>query len=248
MALKKSLDCSLSLVFFALVFSFFIILGFGSAAPVPPDSIGIISNETSVTPSAVSINISGGRIATINLTTNTQNTRWKAFVGNVTGSFSLDDASGSTIYDWSLTTISGEIYATTNSSTITWSTVNCSNVTTLEFENTKMSHSNIADNITRTFNRGINGTHDQFFVGALAIAQNTCPTLNTYVGNSTQDSSFEEIALYESAGNNIVYASIMEPEVEGFDGNSYDFQMIVPENGALGFTSSTAYYLYVELT
>jgi hypothetical protein len=62
---------------------------------------------------------------------------------------------------------------------------------------------------------------------------------------------FEEIALYDGAteagGGNIIYASILEEDVAGYDGATYDFQMIVPENGLSTFSSRTAYYLYVEL-
>ena len=163
----------------------------------------------------------------------------------MSGSFTLDDSSGSTIYDWSIATVGGEVYATRNSSTIVWTTVGCANTSNLESENSALGHSSADDNITATFS---GSTHVEFFVGAVNISQNSCPTLNTYVGNSSQDSSFEEIALYESTGGNLVYATILEDDVVGFDGDVYDFQMIVPEVGTPGFSGSTAYYLYVELS
>ncbi len=48
-------------------------------------------------------------------------------------------------------------------------------------------------------------------------------------------------------GSNIVYSSIIEDQSDGFDENDYDFQMLVPENGAEGFSGATAYYVYVEV-
>ena len=46
----------------------------------------------------------------------------------------------------------------------------------------------------------------------------------------------------------VIYASKIETDETGFDSLTYDFQMLVPEDGTTGFASSTAYYFYVELT
>ncbi|HDK41847.1 MAG TPA: hypothetical protein ENG87_00595 [Candidatus Pacearchaeota archaeon] len=107
-----------------------------------------------------------------------------------------------------------------------------------------MNHTNSDDNITATFN---DNTHSAFYVASVSITANSCPTLNTYVNDASQDTSFEEVALYEALGGNIIYSTILEQDTTGFDGNSYDFQMIIPENGDPGFTGLTTYYLYVEL-
>lgn len=224
-----------------------------SAAPIGPDDLNVTSNETKNATTSKTVNISGGYIATVNLSSTTQNRKWKGFVGQVSGLFTLDDASGSTLFDWSLSSITGEIYATRNSSTISWGGISCSNITDLEQENIDLNHTSGDDNITFTFNATFNstdnttisGTHDAFFVGSQPIAANSCPTLNTYQNNATQDTYFEEISLYDGAS--IVYATIMEPDIYGFDNLTYDFQMIVPDRGDPGFNSSTAYYVYIEL-
>jgi len=239
--------------FFAVVllgslFIFFF-LGLASAVPGGPDSVTVTANETKSVSSPYTLNTSGGYITTINITSTTQNPRWKAFVGQVSGTFTLDDSSGSTIYDWSMTTVAGEVYATRNSSSISWTNIKCANTSLLENENTLMSHTNPDDNITATFS---DTTHSEFFVASVNISVNSCPTLNTYVGNSSQDTNFEEVVLSDStnfsAGGNLIYATILEQDATGFDNSTYDFQMIVPENGAEGFSGATAYYLYVELS
>src|SRR3989344_8533797 len=74
---------------------------------------GTIANLTSG--SANTPHVSGGYIFTINLTGETQNARWKAFIGNASGVLTLDDSSGNTIYDWTLSTTTGEVYATRQS-------------------------------------------------------------------------------------------------------------------------------------
>ena len=99
-------------------------------------------------------NISGGYIAALNLSASIQNTHWKAFVGWITAGFTLDDSAGSTIYDWSLAVTSGRVYATRDSSTIEWNSIQCANVsTTLAAEDLALSH-NISlrqDTINMTF-------------------------------------------------------------------------------------------------
>lgn len=222
-------------------------LGLITAAPTGPDLVNNTNNETKGTVSGGYLNTSGGYIASVNLSATIQNARWKAFVGDVDGSFTLDDAGGSTIYDWSLSSINGQVFATRNGSTINWGNVNCSNVTLLEAENILMNHTNADDNITATFNLTAGATHSAFVVGTQSIAANSCPTLNTYVNDVAQDATFEEMALHDTFGTTI-YATILETNSAGYNNSrTYDFQMLVPENGAAGFSSSTAYYLYVEL-
>jgi hypothetical protein len=217
-----------------------------AANPVGPDSLTLVSNETKETNSNGSmINISGGRIATININATIQNPRWKAFVGNIIGKFTLQDSSGSTIYDWSLSILTGRIHATRTSGTVTWASINCSNITTLNQESINMNNTNPDDNLTVTFNTTAGATHSAFYVGTRYISANTCPTLNVYRNNASSDSYWEEMALYDTS--NIVYTSLIDENEVGFDGQTYDLQMIVPENGLPSFTGSTAYYLYIEL-
>jgi hypothetical protein len=223
------------------------IANFVIAVPSGP-TITFISNETKEPAGALTINTSGGSITKVVLNATTQNPRWKAYVGNVTGTLTLDDANDNTIFQWSLTTITGEVYATRFSGTINWSGVNCSNSTHLANEDKALNHTNRDDNITATFNEKV---HRGFFVGTREILQNTCFSVHTYINSSSQQANFEEIALYDGtneSNGNIIYTSPLEQEMYGFDNNTYDFQMIVPEVGLATWTSSTAYYFYVELT
>jgi hypothetical protein len=238
----KDINSKILLIF--TILATFLAISFVIADPSGPDSGTIVSNVTKNSTNQYEVNISGGYIATVNLSATIQNTRWKAFIGNVTGSFTLDNAAGSTIYDWSLASTTGEVFATRNATTITWTNINCSNLTTLEVENTLMNHTSATDNISATFN---DTTHAEFTVASSTIVANTCPTLNTYNSTGRQDGDFEEIALYTPTGDNIVYAARLEENTVGYDGGQYDFQMIVPENGVAGFNGLTAYYLYVEL-
>jgi hypothetical protein len=202
-------------------------------------------NSTKNVTAAQMVNISGGYISAFNLTAETQNSRWKAFVGNVFGSFTLQDASGNEIYDWSIATIAGNVFATrySGASDIEWSSIGCATSTQVNSEDAYLSHTG-GDNISSTFIEG--GTHQPFNVGGTAIGSNSCFTLNTYNSTGSQDSSFEEIILADG-DDDIVFATNIEDDATGFDGNAYDFQMIVPENGSASWSSATPYYMYVEL-
>lgn len=218
-----------------------------SAEPSGP-AITVISNETKQPASAALINTSGGSITTVILNATTQNPRWKAYVGNITGTLTLDNANDNTIFDWTLTDVIGEVYATRFSGTVNWTGINCSNSTHIANEEKELNHTNKDDNVTATFNEQ---THEGFFAGTREILTDTCPSVHTYVNSTSQITNFEEVVLYDGTNGtngNIVYATPLEQDLYGFDNNTYDFQMIVPEVGLATWTGSTAYYFYVELT
>jgi len=236
---KKGIEKALVLTLSILAVILFSSLTF---AITGPSGITHISNTTGASTPAEMVNISGGYISKFNLTVTSQNERWKAFVGDVNGKFTLDDSSGSTIYDWDLATTSGQVYATRTSTAITWAGIDCAEAGEITNEDTFFENSG-GDNIASTFTAASNS--ETFMAAGLTqITPTTCYSLNTYVNNASS-SEFEEVVL-ATAASEIVYATILEDDETGYDGGEYDFQMIVPEsaNKAKG---ATAYYLYVEL-
>jgi hypothetical protein len=239
----KLRNLSVFLLIFGILFSVNLIF---AATPENP-AITSVNNSTRTTSNSGFFNISGGYVSTMNLDATFQNTRWKAMVGNVTGKYTLDDAAGQTIFDWTFATITGRVYSTRDSGTIEWASISCADDTEMANENSAMFHSNQStDNLTRTFNRS---THTAFYAAGNYIGTNACDYgVVTYVNDAPQGASpdFEEIVLHD--GTSIVYATILEDNAEGYDtAKTFDFQMIVPENGTGGFTGATAYYIYVEL-
>ncbi|MCP3682400.1 MAG: hypothetical protein GY861_06880 [bacterium] len=217
------------------------------ALPAGPDSMTVVGNSTASPRSSMLMNTSGGSITTLSINGTTQNMRWKAFVGNVTGKLTLDDTNNKTIYDWSYSVVQGEVY-TTRATSVAWNSINCSNTTHIVNEENAMNHTNNPnDNITSTFDAR---QHDEFYIGTVGITQDSCYSLHTYVNDTTQNSTFQEILLYDDVtidtGGNMVYATILEQDAFGYNNATFDFQMIVPEV-ATGQTS-TAYYFYVELS
>lgn len=218
-----------------LLFAFTVLV---SADPSGPDSIVVGLNTTkAVSGNGMLLNISGGYIAKTTVTTTQQNERWKAFLGEIVGKFTLDDNTGSTIYDWSSASAGGEVLASTSAS-VTWSGIGCATTGQMDTESAALGITG-SDNITATFK-------NTSVVNYIIAGQdnNGCRSALTYVNNITQGAgtTFEEVALI--SGTDMVYSSKIEADSTGYDGNTYDFQMLVPdEDGAV----NTEYYLYVEL-
>ncbi len=262
----------------SVALSFFLVAV--NAIPIGP-SVSVLSNTTAVnTPgtlvsSTINGTISpGGYIFTIGLTGTQQNNRWKAYVGNVTGTLTLDDASTNTIFAWTLTTVSGEVYAS-RALNINWTGINCtwigdgyynasagrvnSNRTPEHNENKFLSHTGSSDNVSATFSTY---NHSAMTIGSIRVGKNECFSAQTRQRDVVQtftdsdNANFTEILLYDGALNkssgNLVYASFIYQDANGYTllgtNETYDFQMIVPESGAIGFSGSTGYYFYVELT
>lgn len=212
-----------------------------------PSGASISNNTTESGPTVAADSHAAARstITTMVLDSTQQDEFWKGYVGNVTGSLSLDDANSFTIYDWSLTTITGEVYAT-RATTPDWSVVACANATQLTAENTfhNMTDSQ-PDNVNGTFNAT---AHASFVVAGIAIPQDNCSSQALFVNDARQAASssadFQEVVLRDN-NNDVVFASLINDDAAGFDNGVYDFQMIVPESNIK--STPTTYYFYLEL-
>lgn len=218
-----------------------------SAVSADPAGAVISGNTTETAPVAAPgmRNDSRSTITTMLLNSLQQDQHWKAYVGNVTGSLSLDDASNATIYDWDLTTISGQVYATRYNN-ITWTSVSCASAADIISES---SFNNMTaskpDRINATFNWTV---HKTFQVGTTTLTNSTCKSTVTYVNDSrrtpNESSTFQEI-LIKDTNSYFIYMADISDNAQGFDNQNYDFQMIVAESDVK--TTPTPYYFYVEL-
>lgn len=215
------------------------------SVPVGP-TISYIKNETSSTAGQAAPRPSdeGGYITTLNLDAAQQNYAWKAYVGNVTGGLALRDQDNFSIYAWPVPTTEQEVYISRNDS-VDWNTINCSNQTEKESEDTALSiDSALSKSINKTFNESV---HKQFQVSGRTITNSSCFAISTYVDDAAQGGTesdvFQEVLLADSVSN-IVYASLIDVNTQGFDNETYDFQGIVAEDEGSG---PNTYYFYVEL-
>lgn len=227
---------------------------FASKTVAAPQGVSatFVSNSTANTTDPGNRTDPGGFIYTISVDTTQQDVRWKAYVGNITGKFTLDDASGYTIYDWNIdaNAVTGEIYATRNNS-VQWSSIDCANNSLILAEDSALNFAPSAtDNIAVTFNTT---THQAFIVSGTPITASTCRAIATFVNDTRQNPSesafFQEVLLADDLSN-LVYTAILEQDGSSYkDDNptntTYDFQMILADEELGGV--STTYYFYVEL-
>lgn len=191
----------------------------------------------------------GGTFTTMGVSVVQQNFAWKAYIGNITATLTLDDANGYTIYDWSINqgSITGELYAT-RFNTVAWTGIQCANDTTIAAENTNISMgSGDGDNINSTFSF-VN--HTSLIIAGTTITNSTCKTLYPYYNGSAQidneSSKFPEI-LIQNSEDKLIYVSNFESDETTYtDGNeTLDFQMLLPDDDSSGII--TTYYFYAEI-
>ena len=240
--MNHKLNRGKSSIIIVVILLFFILLRGGFALPVGAD-VTYISNST-ISSNPDNRTDQPGTITVIILDAFQQDYQWKAYVGNVTGKLTLDDSDGYTIYDWTLSSINGEVYAS-RSNTIDWTNIGCASQTVIANEETALGiSSSDVDSINNTFNYT---AHKSFQVGTVSISENSCRSIATYVNSNPQQPSssadFQEVLL--SDNTHLIYTALINPSTQGFDNGLYDFQMIVAENESS--STGNTYYFWVEL-
>ncbi|MBR9692791.1 hypothetical protein GOV07_02550 [Candidatus Woesearchaeota archaeon] len=208
-----------------------------------------ITYNLTVTPSvagAGSHTTAGGSFTTLVLNATTQTPRWKAYVGNVTGTFTLRDANNASIYSWGDAFTGGEVYSSRAASP-GWSTLVCGNAAVISSEENFLNMTvGSVDNISATFNESV---HREFYAGTTQFAASTCPAIATYINSQPQgngeNADFQEVLLRDT-GNNLIWTALIDPDTLGYDNTQFDFQMIVPEDQYSG--TGNTYYFWLELS
>lgn len=230
---------------------------FAASEPQGSQELELNWSQRNTPYAAISRDALAGNITELKITGKSQTRTWQGYVGNVTGTITLDDASNFTLYDWANAEPRGQIYATPNE-TVVWSNVTC-----LDYYNgqkNNLSHMEDVLGLNDTERDGMNETfqyttHDRVYVGSVQITENTCPTTYLYQDDAVQTTNFQEILLTDNTTDgNIIYTALIEDRLpgvltdkNGYNGVAYDFQMLVGENGHGTDVATTPYWFYVEL-
>jgi len=222
----------------------FSMLGFVTAVP---NGANITEESSSSATAASPENHSAiaGNITELTIQGDSITQSWQGYFGNVSGAIELANSAGNVMYNWSLASPQGEVYAS-NASSITWAGIECFNWTS---NGTVVEGSyNIAagdeDGLNETFSDS--NAHAAFNTGTTSFSDGDCMT--AFIFDSTQsatDDNFEEVLL--SDGKNTVFAALLEQDTLGFDNNPHDFEMLVLEDGHSGDSSAETYFFYIEL-
>jgi hypothetical protein len=207
-----------------------------------PAGLEITGNVTDSAGSAIAGNRtdSGGTITTILVDVLQQNPRWKAYIGNISGTLTLDDSSGQSIFRWELeaTDVTGNIFIS-RSNSISWGDVDCSTPQQIADEDTALGFSSTAaDSINRTFNE----THPSITLGVTPL--NNCPATSTYVNNAPQATPDYPLVLLSENANMIFATPINKIALNSYNPSQIvDFQAIVPDQTV----GTSTYYFYAEI-
>jgi len=249
---KKSIRLVSLTLFIVLVSLSFILITAEPEGAV----VNYLSNTSKNASSPGSRQDNKGTITTVTINTVQQNIKWKAYIGNVSGTLVLRDADDFSIYQWAAGgSPDGEVFITMNE-TIDWDTIQCANATAIENQQSQLGHSSSSgDNIANTFS---DQTHEEIVVGEYTITASTCNSTATWVNNTAQtlaeDSLFQEVLLMDG-DLKVLYTALIDQDTSSYrddesSGGSlglrhtYDFQAIVPDYTGV---SIATYYFYVEI-
>jgi hypothetical protein len=249
-----------------------------SALPVGPESIENPYNTTWPTWGALTHEAIAGNVSELNFDGSTITRTYQGYIGNVTGSIVLGDASNNTLYDWTLASPQGEIYAVRSVTVPSWESVTCASQSELQNEDLRLNATELTDEdaVNRTFVvggapdqttrfSGANFSHPQFWTANQSMEAGTCAVATLYNSTSEPSPYFKEVLLSDNVNTDpstgfVIYTGIIshtfDPSnadlaADGFDDRSYDFEMLVGEDGHGAQTGSTAtsstYWFYLEL-
>jgi len=233
-------------IFLLFIFLLLIASSIVVAAPTGPTSATNLGSSRYNAVSAANVSAVAGNVTELNFIANTVTSTWQGYFGNVTGMIILGNSNNQSLYNWNLTSPSGQVYATRLSSVPVWASVRCANQTEINSEDLVLGVNQTVDqdSVNKTF---INTTSfNPFYVGSLNInTTQNCRAVQLYNGSGVSSPNFAEVLLSDTS--NMIYTGIISNPASGFDNRSHQFEMLVGENGHNGDTSVTPYYFYLEL-
>ncbi|MFH1915758.1 MAG: right-handed parallel beta-helix repeat-containing protein [Nanoarchaeota archaeon] len=214
----------------------------GVPGPTLPVNTTVIRSERgNLTGAAGSIDAQAGNISALEMNASIITGSWQGYAGRVGGTVYLTDSNGASLYNWSIFGSSGEVYAT-RALDVDFEDIACSNTSEIAGEEAYIGHDALdSESVRNTFSKNV---HPAFTVGSVSVLADSCNATNLYVNSSSQNDTFFEVLLSD-ANANLVYTAILDANKAGYDSASYDFQMLVGENG--NNPALTPYYFFIEI-
>jgi len=246
--MKQPIKLKIIVLSFIVLLASFMVFEMPTRGEPEGATVTYISNSTKNATSPENHTADKGTITIVNLDTIQQNIRWKAYVGNISGTLVLRDADTYSIYEWpSGGSPDGEVYLSRNIS-IDWASIQCANDTQIGYEDQTFGNPvGATDSVNHTFSYTI---HESIEIGEITIQNSTCKSLFTWVNDTSQTASenalFQEVLLMDKNGK-IVYTGLIDQDGDSYrlDNATYDFQVIVPDYRN---ASIATYWFYLEIS
>src|SRR3989344_1062503 len=238
-----------------------------STQPSAPSTLNIQSSTTALYPNATALNGTRGYIYTVELNESAPTQKWVGYVGNVNGEYALQDASGNALYDWSIATITGELYATKEGAFITagttevtnpyagcipiWSNLSCAGWELVRKESAYFNHSftNVStagsantaqeDALVRTFTNGSGFANPGFYAGERQVTDSIIGLgqTGTCFGINLNQNNADQTARWYE-----IMATDGTEQLENAAGNSNAYDIVyvsLLENDTVGYNGAT---------
>ncbi len=213
--------------------------------PFGASNVSVVNTSRAVSDAAQSAQAQAGNVTELNIQGFSTTQSWQGYFGNITGSIMLADANDNVLYNWSLASPQGEIYAS-NSSSITWANAACFNWSAngTSLESAYNIEPSDVDGVNETFS--YSNDHELFYTNNIQFNAGQCMTAFIFDNTGASvDNNFEEVLMTD--GQNIIFTSLLEQNLAGFDNKTHDFEMLVLEDGHGTNVATTTYYFWLEL-
>lgn len=224
-------------IFFALLLSLPLFAQTGQGVAQP--SVG---NPVTLPVQASSVASVSGIPTNISLQINSTTLHWQGFYGNVTGSIALAYGN-STLRSWNISSVFGQVYACT-SQNIDFSALNSTAVNLSDIDSAFTFLSGADDSAAIT---GVADSNSQINISYFTLYQSTRPVI--FSRDKAGSPLWQQIILSQGASpqkGDLVFAGIIRDDQQSFNGQSADFQIVVPTSGILNSTGES-YYFYGEI-
>ncbi|MGM5480849.1 MAG: hypothetical protein ACQESE_00395 [Nanobdellota archaeon] len=212
---------------FAAVFLMAVSLAF--AAPGGASTTEGASEQATGT-SSTTVDTEGGNVTYVDVSGTSITGRWAGFFGNISGNIMLGDSSDNQFFQWTVSDLTGAVVYAANTTVTDWTQANfdpASNAVMPSYV-----QGSLTDNFTNTFTAS-----EEFSSSSLTVAD--VPFATTW--NSTGVGNLKTYALQSIADNALVFGGLAVDDTDGFNGNSVDYQILVPAE------TTTSYSFYLEL-
>ncbi len=193
---------TLAVAVFLIIFSTLVVVQ--AIDPESPDAVNVTASRTASYPTGDVLNYSRAYIHVANISHAQPTLKWVGYVGNISGTIALKDSSAYKLFDWSTSTISGELYATKEASASgqfnggipEWANVICANQSMINDEGKIYNHTvTDGDAYNQTFKTS-GFTLGEFYAGETLLndtlvagplgssAGRECHGINLYVSSS----------------------------------------------------------------
>ena len=228
-----------------------------------------LTNQTAPIASPQVHSAIAGNVTLMNISGVSTTQSWQGYFGNVTGTVQLADSNGYAMYNWSNLNPSGQVYTST-ADTINWYALQCFNFSATgainsagetpggwnqkgmnltQLQATYGINATDPDSVNNTFSLGGTGSHSTFYTASLAFPDTSCNSTRLYDTSGTSvPGRFQEVLQYEPTTNSVIFTSLINNDIPGFDHVTHDFQAMVLVNGHGTNTSTIPYYFYAQIT